>query len=109
MELKTTTAEAKATKTRTAKASAVKFDPIAYIVQGIFERIAAGSEFYKSALSYHAKKATVFPRPSVQAKLDGPLTKGQIDDVFRMHDAKILASNNHLSQAMFDAYMVANG
>lgn len=106
MELKTTTAEGKATKTP--KRAAVKFDPIAYIVQGITERIAAGSAFYKSALSYHTKKATVFPRPSVQAKLDGPLTKGQIDEVFHMHDAKILASNNILSQAMFDVYMVAN-
>lgn len=106
MELKTTTAEGKTTKT--AKRAAVKFDPIAYIVQGISERIAAGSAFYKSALSYHTKKATVFPRATVQAKLNGPLTKGQIDEVFHMHDAKILASNNILSQAMFDVYMVAN-
>lgn len=104
MELKTaTTAEGKTTKR-----AAVKFDPIAYIVKGISERIAAGSAFYKSALAYHTKKATVFPRPTVQAKLDGPLTKGQIDEVFHMHDAKILASNNILSQAMFDVYMVAN-
>lgn len=73
------------------------------IVEGITQRI--GSPFYKTALSYHAKKGTAFPRPR-NDMARASLKEADVTEVFRQHDARVLASGNSKAQAMFDVYMM---
>lgn len=77
---------------------------VAMIVEGIAKRIE--SPFYKTALAYHARNKTQFPR----ARNNETRTALKVEDVaqvFEMHDKKILASGNAKGQAMFDVYMMA--
>lgn len=76
---------------------------IAMIVEGIAKRIE--SPFYKTALAYHARNKTVFPRAR-NNETRAALKAEDVAQVFDMHDKKILASGNAKGQAMFDVYMM---
>lgn len=73
------------------------------IVDGITQRL--GSPFYKTAMAYHAKKGTAFPRPR-NDMARASLKEADVTEVFRQHDARVLASGNSKAQAMFDVYMM---
>lgn len=73
-------------------------------VEGIAQRVAAGSKFYARAFEYHGKQKTVFPRGRT-AGARAALTMEKITEIFRQHDARILAAGNGDGQAMFDNYM----
>ena len=77
---------------------------IAMIVEGIAKRIE--SPFYKTALSYHARNKTAFPRAR-NNETRAALKVEDVAQVFDMHDKKILASGNAKGQAMFDVYMMS--
>ena len=77
---------------------------IAMIVEGIAKRIE--SPFYKTALAYHARNKTTFPRAR-NNETRAALKVEDVAQVFEMHDKKILASGNAKGQAMFDVYMMA--
>lgn len=93
-------------KTQGKAQPAVKEEPktlAQLIVEGITQRI--GSPFYKTALAYHAKKGTAFPRPR-NDMVRASLKADDVAEVFRQHDARVLASGNTKAQAMFDVYMM---
>lgn len=79
---------------------------VAMIVEGIAKRIEAKSPFYATALAYHARNKTQFPRAR-NNETRGALKAEDVAQVFDMHDKKILASGNAKGQAMFDVYMMA--
>lgn len=86
--------------------AAVKEEPktlTQMIVDGITQRL--GSPFYKTAMAYHAKKGTAFPRPR-NDMARASLKEADVTEVFRQHDARVLASGNSKAQAMFDVYMM---
>ena len=78
---------------------------IAMIVEGIAKRIEAKSPFYATALSYHARNKTAFPRAR-NNEIRAALKVEDVETVFDQHDKKILASGNAKGQAMFDVYMM---
>ena len=75
------------------------------IVEGIAKRIEAGSKFYARAMQYHKQAGTVFPRAR-NNETRAALKVEDVAEVFRQHDAHILASGNAKGQAMFDVYMM---
>lgn len=76
---------------------------IATIVEGIAKRIE--SPYYKTAIAYHARNKTTFPRAR-NNETRAALKVEDVAQVFEMHDKKILASGNAKGQAMFDVYMM---
>ena len=78
------------------------------IVEGIAKRIEAGSKFYARALQYHAKAHTVFPRAR-NNETRAALKAEDVTEIFRLHDAHILAAGNAKGQAMLDVYMMSKG
>lgn len=78
---------------------------VAMIVEGIAKRIEAKSSFYMTALAYHARNKTQFPRAR-NNETRAALKVEDVAQVFDMHDKKILASGNAKGQAMFDVYMM---
>ena len=81
---------------------------VAMIVEGIAKRIEAKSPFYATALSYHARNKTAFPRAR-NNETRAALKVEDVETVFDQHDKKILASGNAKGQAMFDVYMMSKG
>ena len=79
---------------------------VAMVVEGIAKRIAGGSSYYATALSYHKKAGTVFPRAR-NNETRASLKVEDVATVFEQHDKKILASGNAKGQAMFDVYMMS--
>ena len=75
------------------------------IVEGIAKRIEAGSKFYARAIQYHKQAGTVFPRARNNERR-AALKAEDVTEVFRQHDAHILAAGNAKGQAMFDVYMM---
>ena len=75
------------------------------IVEGIAKRIEAGSKFYARAMQYHKQAGTVFPRAR-NNETRAALKAEDVTEVFRQHDAHILAAGNANGQAMFDVYMM---
>lgn len=118
-----TTAAAKATAPKAAnkpskasQAAAAKVAPVvqaptgaasivAMVVEGIKTRIEAKSAFYATALSYHARMKTQFPRAR-NNEVRASLKTEDVARVFEQHDKKVLASGNATGQAMFDIYMM---
>ena len=78
------------------------------IVEGIAKRIEAGSKFYARAMQYHKQAGTAFPRAR-NNETRAALKAEDVTEVFRQHDAHILASGNAKGQAMFDIYMMSKG
>ena len=78
------------------------------IVEGIAKRIEAGSKFYARAMQYHKQAGTVFPRAR-NNETRAALKAEDVTEIFRQHDAHILASGNAKGQAMFDVYMMSKG
>ena len=78
---------------------------VAMIVEGISKRIEAKSPFYATALAYHARNKTQFPRAR-NNETRAALKAEDVATVFEQHDKKILASGNAKGQAMFDVYMM---
>ena len=78
------------------------------IVEGIAKRIEAGSKFYARAIQYHKQAGTVFPRARNNERR-ASLKAEDVTEVFRQHDAHILAAGNGNGQAMFDVYMMNKG
>lgn len=78
----------------------------AMIVEGIAKRIEAGSKFYARAIQYHKQAGTVFPRARNNERR-AALKADDVTEVFRQHDAHILAAGNGNGQAMFDVYMMS--
>lgn len=73
------------------------------IVAHINDRISKGSSFYKSAVAYHTKAATVFPR----AKLAGhSLEEQAIIQVFKSEASNTLAAGSKDGQCVFDLFML---
>ena len=101
-------AKAKATATAKATAKAKPAGVTAAIIEGIAARIAQGSKFYATALAYHARQGTTFPRTRNNATRTG-LTGDDVATVFAHHDKRILSSGNGRAQAMFDVYMMKAG
>lgn len=81
---------------------------VAMIVEGITKRVEAKSPFYATALAYHARNKTQFPRAR-NNETRAALKVEDVATVFEQHDKKILASGNAKGQAMFDVYMMAKG
>lgn len=107
------TASKTASKTPAKTASKTPAKPVAAniagtIVEGIAKRIEAGSKFYARAIQYHKQAGTVFPRAR-NNETRASLKAEDVTEVFRQHDAHILASGNAKGQAMFDVYMMAKG
>lgn len=103
------TAGKTASKDQDKTQAAVKDEPktlAQMIAEGITQRI--GSPFYKTALAYHAKKGTAFPRPR-NDMVRASLKAEDVTEVFRQHDARVLASGNTKAQAMFDVFMMTAG
>ncbi len=75
------------------------------IVEGIAKRIEAGSKFYARAMQYHKQAGTVVPRARSN-ETRAALKAEDVTEVFRQHDAHILAAGNAKGQAMFDVYMM---
>ncbi len=75
------------------------------IVEGIAKRIEAGSKFYARAMQYHKQAGTAFPRARNNERR-AALKAEDVTEVFRQHDAHILAAGNANGQAMFDVYMM---
>lgn len=104
----------KAVAQKTAPKTAAKQAPkapttagiVAMIVEGIAKRIEAKSPFYATALAYHARNKTQFPRAR-NNETRAALKVEDVATVFDQHDKKILASGNAKGQAMFDVYMMA--
>ena len=78
------------------------------IVEGVSKRIEAGSKFYARAIQYHKQAGTVFPRARNNERR-AALKEEDVTEVFRQHDAHILAAGNGNGQAMFDVYMMNKG
>ena len=77
----------------------------AMVIEGIAKRIEAGSKFYARTIQYHKQAGTVFPRAR-NNETRVALKAEDVTEVFRQHDAHILASGNAKGQAMFDVYMM---
>ena len=77
----------------------------AMVIEGIAKRIEAGSKFYARAMQYHKQAGTVFPRAR-NNETRAALKAEDVTEVFRQHDAHILAAGNAKGQAMFDVYMM---
>ena len=77
----------------------------AMVIEGIAKRIEAGSRYYMRALQYHKQAGTVFPRAR-NNETRAALKAEDVTEVFRQHDAHILAAGNAKGQAMFDVYMM---
>lgn len=77
----------------------------AFVITGIQTRLDKGSNFYKTALDYHRKLLTAFPRARNNATR-AALTMEQATEVFNQHDKFILSSGNKEGQAMFDVFMM---
>lgn len=111
---KTTAAKKGAPAQKAAPKTAAKQAPkapttagiVAMIVEGIAKRIEAKSPFYATALAYHARNKTQFPRAR-NNETRAALKVEDVATVFDQHDKKILASGNAKGQAMFDAYMMS--
>ena len=80
----------------------------AMVIEGIAKRIEAGSKFYARAIQYHKQAGTIFPRAR-NNETRAALKEEDVTEVFRQHDAHILASGNAKGQAMFDVYMMSKG
>ena len=80
----------------------------AMVIEGIAKRIEAGSRYYMRALQYHKQAGTVFPRARHNERR-AALKAEDVTEVFRQHDAHILAAGNGNGQAMFDVYMMNKG
>lgn len=114
--IKQKAAPAKATAGKTAakapskvakqQAAPVAVNIAAMVVEGIAKRIEAGSKFYARAIQYHKQAGTVFPRAR-NNETRASLKAEDVTEVFRQHDAHILASGNAKGQAMFDVYMMS--
>lgn len=78
----------------------------AMVIEGIAKRIDAGSKFYARAIQYHKQAGTVFPRARNNERR-AALKADDVTEVFRQHDAHILAAGNGNGQAMFDVYMMS--
>ena len=78
----------------------------AMVIEGIAKRIEAGSKFYARAIQYHKQAGTVFPRARHNERR-AALKEEDVTEVFRQHDAHILAAGNGNGQAMFDVYMMS--
>lgn len=78
----------------------------AMVIKGIAERIEAGSKFYARAMQYHKQAGTAFPRARNNERR-ASLKAEDVTEVFRQHDAHILAAGNATGQAMFDVYMMS--
>lgn len=88
---------------------------VAFVAAGIASRIEAGSKFYKTAMAYHGKNKTVFPRPRNDA-MRAALTMADVEAVFKLHDGGIgdkarlngslctLPAGDKRGQAMFDVF-----
>lgn len=101
MQTKTTTKPARKSAPKSAAKTA--FSLAAYVVAEIDKRLTVkGETYYTSALAYHAKRATKFPRSDAYKAL----TKETVDKVFDRHDKRILASGSADGQAVFDMYML---
>ena len=96
---KTATKPATKPAAKTAQAPSI----VAMIVEGIAKRIE--SPYYKTAIAYHARNKTQFPRAR-NNETRAALKVEDVAQVFEMHDKKILASGNAKGQAMFDVYMM---
>lgn len=88
------------------EANAGALSVVAMIVEGIAKRIEAKSPFYATALAYHARNKTAFPRAR-NNETRAALKAEDVATVFDQHDKKILASGNAKGQAMFDVYMMS--
>lgn len=88
------------------EANAGALSVVAMIVEGIAKRIEAKSPFYATALSYHARNKTAFPRAR-NNETRAALKAEDVATVFEQHDKKVLASGNAKGQAMFDVYMMS--
>lgn len=97
---------AKPAATAKAKPASAEAGLIAFIVEGIAKRVEDGSAFYKTALAYHARHKTTFPRARNNERR-ATLKREDAETVFSLHDKKILAPGNGTGQAMFDVYMMA--
>ncbi len=97
---------AKATAKAAANAATPAHAIIAMVVEGIAKRISAGSSYYATAIAYHKKAGTVFPRAR-NNETRAALKVEDVETVFDQHDKRILASGNSKGQAMFDVYMMA--
>ena len=95
---------AKTTAKPVAKTATSGASIVAMIVEGIAKRIE--SPYYKTAIAYHARNKTQFPRAR-NNETRAALKVEDVAQVFEMHDKKILASGNAKGQAMFDVYMMA--
>ena len=93
------------TATAKAKPTSAEAGLIAFIVEGIAKRVAEGSTFYKTALAYHARHKTTFPRARNNERR-AALKREDAETVFSLHDKKILAPGNGTGQAMLDVYMM---
>ena len=61
-----------------------------------------GETYYNTAIRYHAKRKTVFPRSDAYKAL----TKADAEMVFDRHAKGVLASGSGIGQAVFDLYMM---
>ena len=101
--LKTTTKPAR--KTAAKKTTAAKpFSLIAYVAEQVAARLS--KPYYKTALAYHKRAATKFPRERID-EVRKALTKEDADKVFDKHDKGILPSGDKVGQACFDIYMLS--
>ncbi len=94
---------AKTTAKPVAKTATSGASIVAMIVEGIAKRIE--SPYYKTAIAYHARNKTTFPRAR-NNETRAALKAEDVAQVFDQHDKKILASGNAKGQAMFDVYMM---
>ena len=92
-----------AAKQQTAPAAA---NIAAMVIEGVAKRIEAGSKFYARAMQYHKQAGTAFPRARNNERR-AALKAEDVTEVFRQHDAHILAAGNANGQAMFDVYMMS--
>ena len=100
-----TAAKPQAKAAQAPKADSGAANIVAMIVEGIARRIEAKSPYYATALAYHARNKTQFPRAR-NNETRAALKAEDVEQVFDMHDKKILASGNAKGQAMFDVYMM---
>ncbi len=102
-------------KARAAKAAATKaasaYSFIALASKTIGDFLLAGSAFYGSALSYHRRQCTTFPRKRNESEiarlsaLPETAARAEVAAIVKMHDARTLAAGNKVAQCMFDLFM----
>jgi hypothetical protein len=95
-----------ATKPATKRTSVAKPKTVtvaSFVVAEITARLAKkGETYYTSALQYHAKRGTKFPRSDAHKAV----TMEEAVKVFARHDNGTLASGSGIGQAVFDLYML---